>query len=64
MLILSPNRDLTFIKPGSRFGEAYFSHINISSCFAGMFLFIKCMCNIFKDCSKTFNEKHDQNKSQ
>ena len=27
-------------------------------------LFLKCMCNIFKNCRKTFNEKPNKNRSQ
>ena len=59
-----PIRDPIFIKPGSRFGETFFSHINVSSRFAGTLLSIKCMCDIFKDCRKAFDEKFDKNRSQ
>ena len=40
-------RDSTAIKPGSCFGD-----IRISLRIAGM-LFVKCRCNIFKNCRKT-----------
>ena len=55
--ILPPNRDPTFIKAGSHFGGTFFSHINVSTRFAGTFLFIKCMCDIFKKSRKVFDEK-------
>ena len=35
-----------------------------SSRFGEMFLFIKCMCDISKDCINTFDEKGNKNRSQ
>ena len=63
-LIFPTNRDSTFIKPKSRFGGTFFSFVNISSGFAGTLLFIKCMLNFFKDCSKTFDKKRTKNRNQ
>ena len=62
--ILSPNRDTTFIKPGSCFGGTFFPHINVSFHFAGTFSFIKCMCDIFKNYRKAFDKKCNRNGSQ
>ena len=56
-IIIPPNRDPTFIKPGSRFGGTFFSHINVSSRFAGTFLFTKCMCDISKKLEKSIRRK-------
>ena len=41
-----------------------FPHINVSSHFAGTFLFIKYMCDIFKNCRKAFSGKRNRNGSQ
>ena len=57
-------RDLTFIKPGSCFSGAFFSHMNFSSRFTRSLMFIKSMCDIFKDCRKAFVEKRNKNRSQ
>ena len=46
----------SFRNTGSHFGETFFVHKNISSRSAGIFLFIKGMRNIFKDCRKRFND--------
>ena len=53
-----------FIKAGSRFGGTFFPHLQVSSCFARTFLFIKCLCDIFKDCRHAFDEKRNRNGSQ
>ena len=62
--ILSPNRDSTFIKPGSCFDRTFFPHINVSFHFAGTFSFIKCMCDIFKNYRKAFDKKCNRNGRQ
>ena len=49
----TPNRDPTFIKPTSHFGETFFFHVNILPLFSGIFLFKKA-CVI----SSNIAEKH------
>ena len=46
----------SFRNMGSHFGETFFFHKNFSSRSAGMFLFIKGMRNIFRDCRKRFDD--------
>ena len=56
--------DPTFKKPGSCFVETFFSHINVSFRFAGTFLFIRSMYDIFKYSRNAFDEKHNKNRNQ
>ena len=53
-----------FHKTGISLWWGVFSHINVSSRFAGKFLFMKSMSDIFKDCRQAFGEKRNKNRSQ
>ena len=48
-------------KTGTSLCWGVFSHVNVSSRFAGTVLFIKYLCDIFKDCTKAFEEKRIKN---
>ena len=56
--------DPTFKKPRSCFVGTFFSHVNVSFRFAGTFLFIRSICDIFKYSRNAFDEKHNKNRNQ
>ena len=53
-----------FHKTGMSLWWGVFPNINVSSRFAGTFLFMKSMGDIFKDSRQAFGEKRNKNRSQ
>ena len=58
----TPNKDPTFIKPTSHFGETFFFHVNILPLFSGIFLFKKASVIYSNIAEKTFDKKHNKHR--